>query len=82
MVRDPTCPAGTLIPRRRAPRCCNCGRVLWTAVYPGYGWPSHNEKKERLGYVPMYRGKGRTRACWNQNLCRKRVKALASELEG
>lgn len=72
-TRDPICPAGILIPRRRAPRCCNCGRILWTAVYPDYEWPSHNAQGQRLGYVPTHHGRGRQRCCWNRGLCEKRA---------
>lgn len=74
---DPTCNAGPLIPKRRAPKCAICGRVLWTAVHKDYKAPMHNANGERLGYVPSCRGlywrPNDTRLrCWNSKACEKR----------
>ncbi len=71
---DPSSPAGPLIPKRRAPVCLDCGRALWTAISSYYKTPSHNAKGERLGYVPMHRGRKKAEArCFNSKACAKRI---------
>ena len=80
---DPSCAAGRLIPKRRAPKCCICGRVLWKAIHVNYGVPIHNRKGERLGYVPDHRtvdvsstaGLKDSQRCWNGKACEKRANA-------
>ena len=71
---DPYSPAGPLIPKRRAPKCVDCGRVLWRPSRRGSFEPEKNEKGERLGYVPMHRGcKKSTARCFNSKACAKRI---------
>ncbi len=64
----PTCKYGQLIPKRRAPLCFNCGRILWTP----YRLATHNARGERLGFVPRLANDNQPR-CWNGKQCRKRV---------
>ena len=83
---DPSSCAGPLIPKRRAPKCANCGRVLWTPIWKDDRYPQRNAKGERLGYVPCCREKwapgregyprptGKVR-CWNSKACVKRREA-------
>lgn len=71
---DPGSPAGRLIPKRRAPKCVDCGRALWKAIGLYAYAPTHNAKGERLGYVPMHRGhKKSTARCFNNKACAKRI---------
>ena len=76
---DPTSAAGRLIPKRRAPKCHNCGRVLWTATPVTIAFSIHNAKGERLGYVPLHRYAfsvlfrlDSPLLCWNGKACDKR----------
>ncbi len=74
---DPRSAAGPLIPKRRAPTCVDCGRALWKAIASCYYYesPSHNAKGERLGYVPLHRGRTKADAkCFNSKACAKRRK--------
>ena len=76
---DPISPAGLLIPRRRAPRCVRCGRVLWTPIYPGGLWPQRNSRNERLSFVPEFHGTLRGPRCWNGKACTKRKASVTTE---
>ena len=72
---DPVSHAGVLIPKRRAPKCVLCGRVLWVKARPCAFDPVYNRKRERLGYVPTCGGTHKKSWCWNGQLCAKRAKA-------
>lgn len=78
---DPSCAAGVLIPKRRAPKCVICGAVLWRSISKSYGVPMRNAKNERLGYVPTHRMMGAItkthihiggKRCWNGQACENR----------
>lgn len=82
MPNDPYCAAGRLIPKRRAPKCSICGRVLWKAIHKDvHRAPTHNAKGERLGYVTYHRyikmivsrQTKATARCWNGKACEKRA---------
>lgn len=71
---DPYSPGGPLIPKRRAPKCVDCGCVLWRPIWRDSFYPQANEKGERLGYVPMHRGCKKSSArCFNSKACAKRI---------
>ena len=72
-MNDPMSPAGPLIPKRRAPVCVDCGRKLWTAIRHYALVPMYNQHSERLGYVPLHRGRKKADArCFNSKACAKR----------
>ena len=77
---DPSSPAGPLIPKRRAPVCMKCGRVLWQQMYhvPYPRYPTHNVHGTSPGCVPNHHGDTKATAhCFNRKACAKRIKPQA-----
>jgi len=70
-------PAGTLLPKSKAPRCATCGAHLWRPIYPG-DWPMVDAQGKRLGFIPSHRMMGGKPVCWNSKACEKRAASSAN----